>query len=283
MTRQDLLHLGLLAAIVLSSALCPCTAEAGSTVYVAGSGEEFGTLNLTTGQFTSIGTLNLPGGDTISGMGFGANGNLYGVDLQTDAHLWQINVNSASVTDLGAIGMSAVGAGADASGKLYVLNVDTTSTIFYTMNPPSLTTNVVGPTGIPGDGLFAPNAAGTQIFASAVSSTGSDVLYSINPTTGTATLVGTTGFFPLTGVFVDGTLYGFDSSVNAIITLNTSTGAGTKVATYSLPNGDLILAAAAVPEPSSVVLGLFGTVLAGSFGLIRHRRRTSTRADGCAA
>lgn len=283
MTGQKLLHLGVLAAIVLSTALGPCTAEAGSTVYVAGSGDEFGTLDLTTGHFASIGTLDLPGGDTISGMGFGANGNLYGVDSQTDAHLWQINVNNASVTDLGAIGMSAVGAGADASGKLYVLNKVATSTIFYTMNPPSLTTTVVGSTGIPGDGLFAPNAAGTQLFASAVSSSGPDDLYSISPTTGTATLVGSTGFFPLTGLFVGGTLYGFDSSINAIITLNTSTGVGTQVATYSLPNGDLILAAAAVPEPSSVVLGLFGTVLAGSFRLMRHRRRTSTRADGCAA
>jgi hypothetical protein len=284
MTMRNLLHLGVLAAIVLSGALSPCTAEASSTVYVAGAGDEFGTIDLTTGVFTSIGTLNLPTNDAIFGMGFGADGNLYGVDSQADAHLWQINIKTAAVTDLGAIGQSNIGAGADASGKLYSLDQSPTSASFYTMNPPSLVTNVVGSTGFPGDGLVAPNAAGTQIFASALINGGSspDELYSINPTTGMATDIGSTGFLVFSGLFVNGTLYGF-SGTGDIITINTSTGAGTQVASYSLPNGDAIDASAllvttqGVPEPSSLVLGLVGTVLAGSVGLIRHRRRTSTR------
>ena len=219
-------------------------------------------------------------------MGFGADGNLYGVDLQADAHLWEINIKTAAVTDLGAIGQSAIGAGADASGKLYALDQSPTSASFYTMNPPLTATNVVGSTGFPGDGLVAPNAAGTQVFASALVNGGSspDELYSINPTTGVATDIGSTGFLVYTGLFVNGTLYGFDGNSDVIITINTSTGAGTQIASYSLPNGDAIDASAllvttqGVPEPSSLVLGLFGTVLAGSVGLIRHRRRTSTRA-----
>jgi hypothetical protein len=284
MTMRNLLHLGVLAAIVLSGALSPSTADAGSTVYVAGSGNEFGTIDLTTGNFTSIGTLNLPTNDSIFGMGFGADGNLYGVDSQADAHLWQINIKTAAVTDLGAIGQSSIGAGADSSGKLYSLD-QSPSASFYTMNPPSLATNVVGSTGFTGDGLVAPNAAGTQVFASALINAGSspDELYSINPTTGMATDIGSTGFLVFSGLFVNGTLYGF-SGTGDIITINTSSGAGTQVASYSLPNGDAIDASAllvttqGVPEPSSLVLGLVGTVLAGSVGLIRHRRRTSTRA-----
>jgi PEP-CTERM motif len=284
MTMRNLLHLGLLGAIVLANALSPCTVEAGSTVYIVGSGNEFGTIDLTTGSFTSIGTLNLPTNDAIFGMGFGADGNLYGVDSQSDAHLWQINIKTAAVTDLGAIGQSNIGAGADASGKLYSLD-QSASASFYTMNPPSLATNVVGSTGFQGDGLVAPNAAGTQVFASAITNTGAslDELYSINPTTGMATDIGNTGFFVYTGLFVNGTLYGFDGNSDIIITINTSTGTGTLVTSYSLPNGDAIDASAllvttqGVPEPSSLVLGLFGTVLAGSVGLIRHRRRTSAR------
>jgi hypothetical protein len=284
MRRHNRFCLGLLAAIALSIALGPCAAEAGTTVYVAGSGGEFGTIDLTTGAYTPIGTgtfTGLPSGDTMYAMGLGAGGYLFGVDQEADAHLYRINVNTGAVTDLGAIGMSAEGGGADAGGKLFLLD-QSTNNIFYTMNPPSTTTNAVGRTGILGNGLVAPNAAGTQVFASAyINATTPDELASINPATGMATDLGSTGFSGVyDGLFVNGTLYGFTLN-GAIITLDTSTGAGTKVATYSLPNGDYIDASAVmiqgVPEPSSLVLGLLGTVLAGS-GLMRHRRRASARA-----
>ncbi len=98
------------------------SAKADPTVYVAGSGNEFGTLDLTTGVFTSIGTLNLAAGDNIYGMGFGADGKLYGFDSSlSDAHLFQINTSNAALTDLGAIGMSVIDATADAAGTLYAL------------------------------------------------------------------------------------------------------------------------------------------------------------------
>ena len=49
--------------------------------------------------------------------------------------------------------------------------------------------------------------------------------------------------------------------------------------TYSLPGGDSIFTAAlintqSVPEPSSLVLGLIGTIVAGSYGVSRYRRGT---------
>ncbi len=61
-----------------------------------------------------------------------------------------------------------------------------------------------------------------------------------------------------TGLFVNGTLYGFDSTSDVIITINTSTGAGTQIASYSLPNGmrstpsALLVTTQGVPEPSSL-------------------------------
>ncbi len=254
-------------------------AEAGSAVYVAGFGNEFGTIDLTTGAFTQIGTLALPANDAIFGMGFGSDGNLYGLDLQSDAHLWRIDVSNANVTDLGAIGQNDIGAGADAAGTLYGLN-QSASSVFFGLNPPSTSTNVInGATNVSGDGLVAPSPDGTQVFA-AVSSGSGELLVSINPTTGVVTTLGSTGFSLYAGVFVDGTLYGFDGSNDAIVTLNTSTGAGTQVATYSLPNGDPIDAAAtflgqSVPEPSSVVMSLIAAAAGGSVGLLRRRRSTA--------
>jgi hypothetical protein len=270
-----------LAAIAVWAAMNPGAANAGSVVYVAGSGNEFGTLNLTTGAFTDIGTLNLPTNDNIFGMGFGSNGALYGLDATLPtANLYQINITNADATLIGPTNPpeSAIDASADASGKLYALSQDTNA-IFYSMTPATTgtTTTVVGPTGISSTGLMAVNASGTQIFTGAYDpTTGTYDLYSINPTTGVATLIGDTGFYIINGLFVNGTLYGFDDVTNAIVTINTTTGIATQVATYNLPGGDNVFASAlltttSVPEPSSVVLGLIGVAAVGSTGLLRRR------------
>jgi hypothetical protein len=259
--------------VALWSAVAPQSARADQSVYVTGSSNEFGTLDLATGSFTQIATLALPNGDSIFGMGYGADGKLYGLDSNPDANLWQINPSNGAVTELGAIGQSAIDATSDASGKLYVLSQDVNA-VYYTLNPPSTTPNVVGPTGISSQGLVAVSADGSQLFTTILSTTTSTYdLVSINPTTGAPTILGDTGFTVDAGLFVGSTLYGFDTTSDAIVTLNTSTGAGTQMGTYSLPNGDLILSAAnIIPEPSSMILGLIGTVLAGSVGLIGRRR-----------
>jgi hypothetical protein len=278
MTKRNLIRSSALAVfLAVWSAVAPPLATADQSVYITGSGNEFGTLDLTTGAFNSIATLNLPAGDAIYGMGF-ANGILYGVDSQPNANLWQINTNTGGLTDLGAIGQSAIGATSDASGQLFVLSQDVNA-IYYTMNPPSTSPNVVATTTInTAGGLVAVSADGSQLFATALNSTQSAYdLLSINPTTGAVSTVGNLGgtFTPDAGLFVGGTLYGFDTTSDAIVTINTSTGLGTQVATYSLPNGDVVFAAAyVVPEPSGLVLSLIATVVAGSFGVIRHRRRT---------
>jgi hypothetical protein len=248
-------------------------AKADPTVYVTGLGNEFGTLDLTTGSFSQIATLALPAGDLIYGMGYGADGNLYGVDSEPDANLWEINRYTGDVTLIGAIGQSAVDATSSANGTLYVLSQDLNA-VYYTMNPPSTTPTVVGPIGMSSGGLMAVSPDGSQLFTTTQSTYD---LVGINPTTGTTNDIGPTGFMIDNGLFVDGTLYGFDTA-GAIVTINTATGAGTQVATYSLPGGDQILASALVPvpEPSSLALGLIGAVLAGSFPYSRLRRRASS-------
>ena len=273
MTKRDRIRVSILAIVVaLCSAFALPPAEAGPTVYVTGLHNEFGTLDLATGGYSPIATLALPSGDLMYGMGYGANGMLYGVDSQPDAHLWQINPGNGNLTDLGAIGQSALDASSDASGKFYVLSQDVNA-VFYTMNPPSATPNVVGSLGLSSGGLMAVSPDGSQLFTTTQSTYD---LVSINPTTGSTNDIGPTGFSIDNGLFVNGTLYGFDTG-GAIVTINTSTGAATQVATYNLPDGDQILASALIPEPSSLVLGLVGMAVVGSIGLIRGRRTALSR------
>ncbi len=290
MTHREGIRLGALAVVLaLWSAIGTSTARADPIAYVTGSpnptsptgpgiGNEFGTIDLATGAFTQIATLSFPGfpgGDSMFGIGFGANGMLYGLDAEPNANLWQINTTTGALTLVGAVGQSADGATADANGNFYAFSADN-GAAYYTLNPPSLTSNVVnGATTILNDsGLVAVN--GSQLFTTDLSPSVKSVLESINPTTGAANVIGDTGYVLLAGLFAGSTLYGFDSSVDAIVTIDTSSGASTVVATYSLPNGDSIvsaaLAPALVPEPSSVVLSLFGIGLAGSLGFLRNRR-----------
>jgi hypothetical protein len=304
MKMRGLLQVVALTAIALSAMSSPRSADAGSVVYVAGDSNDFGTINLSTGAFTPVGTLNLPS-SVIYGMGFGADGKLYGLDSQipvppgSNSHLWQIDTATAGVTDMGSVGQTTVGAGSGPDGTMYSLTYPTLTTSFnsslYTLSPPSTSTSTVGPTLYLPSGLVAVNA-GNQVFATALNnSTGSYDLY--NVTGGTATDIGPTSdgsgtnFAFTTGVFVGGTLYAFtptgvDDNGNlipgAIFTVDTSTGASTFVTDYTMAfAAESIYAAAvgaqgpSVPEPSSVVLGAIALAAGGSLGLLRRRTATA--------
>ncbi len=111
--RNQLRGLALAAIVVFGASVNLQTAQASQTVYVAGSGGEFGTINLTTGAFTAIGPgLDLGNGNTIFGMGFGSNGNLYGVDSGSPSNLFEINTTTGVATPSGGIALSdsAIGA-----------------------------------------------------------------------------------------------------------------------------------------------------------------------------
>lgn len=282
MAQRSLFRLALLAVVSMSIAAQHCEAGSLPTVYVVGSGNEFGTLNLSTGTFTSIATLSFPAADTndqLFGLGFGANGQLYGVDSRSDAILWQVNTGTGQLTEVGTIGQSADGAGADAAGDFYGLTTDSNANL-YNLNPLTNSATVVGNTGLYGSGLVAPTADGTQVFASVYGGGGPDGLSSIDTSTGKATVLNVdTGYTLYSGLVVDGTLYAFATN-GAILTFSsTNNWAPTVVATYSLPNDDKIEGAAvflgSVPEPSGVVMGLIAITAGGAFGL---RRRRAARA-----
>jgi hypothetical protein len=270
LSRWILLAVGALAVFVPINSLL-----AAPIVYVADLQDDFGTLDLSTGAFTQIGTLNLPAGDAIYGMGFGADGNLYGLDSDPDANLWQINPATAAVTEVGTTAQSAAGATTDAAGQMFALSQDINAN-YFTLTPPSTTTNVVGPVGFSAAGLAAVTPDGSAFYVTAQSNTSPyDDLISVNVSTGAVNDLGSTGYTPDAGLFVDGTLYGFDTTSNAIVTLDTTTGAATYVATYDLPDDENIVAAAmpaAVPEPASIaVLAFGGVALLGRRGMKKAR------------
>jgi len=266
---------GLLLAMALA-ATAVGTPRAAADLFFAASGNEFGTINPVTGAITTLGTTRTDTGNPIFGMGF-SNGGLYGLDGNATtptpplAHLFRINPANGATTDLGSTGQTAVGATTNGAGVLFAstLNFSPPSpSTFYRVSPPSPVATTIGGTGFISDGLLAFDGAG-NLFESARSTpsgSGPDNLYRVDPATGASTLIGSIGFTQVgTGAFDHGILYGFPVTGPQVIEINTSTGAGTLVSTYSLPHGDTIAAAAAaVPEPGSLVLlGLGLTGLCG--------------------
>lgn len=119
---------------------------------------------------------------------------LFGVTFNLDAEktLFSINESTGTATPVGLLGIGSGGAFYDAA-------FDTSGHLFETEN----------------NGLGYTNLTN---------------LYSVNPTTGAATLIGNVGGgYRLDALdYQDGTLYGFAGGV--IISINTTTGAGTFVA-----------------------------------------------------
>jgi len=237
-------------------------AQADLMAYVTTSGGDFGTLDLDSGVYASIGSVGSPG--TIFGMGYGADGQLYGLDSRGNSHLYRIDTATGAGTDLGAIGRSAVGAGADDHGTLFALS-DTSNSLLYSLNPPATAATAFGRVGFAGGGLVAYNEPG-QLFVDD-DTPGNSTLYRVDPTTGAATTIGAMGVTIYTGAFFNGTLYGLDD-LNTIWTIDTTTGRANALRDTTLDR-DFFYGAiapikpASVPEPSSLVmLALGGVVLA---------------------
>jgi hypothetical protein len=246
--------------------------------YSASAPDIFGQVDLTTGAFTQISDLNTPG-YTIFGMGFGTNGQIYGVGYSftsSNGEFYSINPTTGVATDLGPLAFSPFGAASNASGTLYALD---TSNSLDSINPPSNSSTVIGSVPFSADGLVAIDAKG-NLFAAG---NGNGSFYEVNTTNASSTLVGNTGLDGtlFAGSFVGNTLYGFNANgtttATAIVTINTSNASITTGADVNLPTNYVVVASAyAVPEPTSLVLGLIGGLSALACGL---RRRQSKDRD----
>jgi hypothetical protein len=282
-------------AAVLLLTLGAAAARADNVVYATadnGTTNLFGTVDLTTGQFTQISTTTPLFGSLTIGPGgtlYGGEGNLnYNLATISPSNVpSQVGTVTAPGSSFGFTGLaSARAAGFYAIDQTGALPGPFSATLEH-ISADGTSSSVVGTLSTSfwsfnsGNLAFGPD--GRLYFD--VWSTSSDVttLYTVNTTTGAATAIGSGlgSADPLALVTVGTTLYGIDTFVPTsptIYTINTTTGAATEIGTVSgLPSGyTLDTLAGSVPEPGTITLLGTGTLLLLIFS--RHIRRASCRA-----
>lgn len=156
----SLLALALAASLVLVP--CARAATPGSKVYVVTLTGEFGTVDLSTGQFHQIGSDMPESPENL----VWSNGTLYGIAESANdfGDLVKINPSTGQVTDIGptGLGFNAFGLGA-VNGNLYMtdLNVGAGTQNLYSVNATTGAATLIGSTGVPADTVapfsFLPN------------------------------------------------------------------------------------------------------------------------------
>jgi hypothetical protein len=265
-------HLAALGTILFAGALrADIIVDAGTT---AG---QFGTLDLTTGVFTSINNAE----PTLAGMATLNNNIEYGGDYEgtPNSNLYSIDSATGNLTTIGSAPLQYYDFGGTLSG-LYAFNVVPFMSDFtlYSVNSTTGAASPIGAsgaTGVPSTGESALSSNSNTLYLA-----NNTTLYTVNTTTGVATAVGTlTNNAQFDALIVEGgVLYGYDGSNNTIDTINPSTGAVTlgptlnlgcscDVSIFGLAN---IPPISTVPEPRSYAV-LLAAALAGMLLLKRRK------------
>ena len=275
----------LLTGLALVASLSCATFASAQSVFVSGADNEFGTVDVTTGVFTSLGTTPV----TITGLAFNSSGTLFAVDSMATT-LYTVNQTNGALTAIGGLGPAVVGSSAGVglafspSGTLFLQDQDpNNASNLFTVDPTTGLATLVGPVGVSSSGSIA--FVGNTLFESnnepgSGTPAAPDVLNVLNQATGAGTpLPFSTAATDLFGLAnVNGTLYGFDALAE-IVTINTTLGTSTFQGTYALPtgpNGNSIFAATffnapvSVPEPSALAL-LAGMGMTGAGFLARRK------------
>jgi hypothetical protein len=267
--------------------------RADSVVYATadnGTTNLFGTMDLTTGQFTQIATTTPLFGSLTQG----SSGTLYGGAGNLNLNLYsispsgtpsQVGTVAAPNDSYGFTGLASEGA-AGFFGVAQVGNIPGPfSATLEHISADGTSFSVVGTMGVSfgsfnsGNLAFGPN--GTLYF-DAWNASYSSTLYAVSTTTGLATAVGSGlgSADPLALVSVGATLYGIDTFVPTnpeIYTINTTTGVATEIGTVSgLSSGyTLDTMGGTVPEPASIFL--LGTATLLVLVSSRYAQRRSSR------
>jgi len=254
-------------------------AKADVVVYAGAYFEQYGTLDLTTGVFTLLGT---PGDQA----GFGElGGNLYAGDGNGDTS--SVNPANGKDTFIGTGSTTYDTFGSTTTG-LYAVSHPTGANPFltYSVNPSTGVATLLGSTGqdINPNGGTAGLSAGSNTLYWTWTSGPHSILYSLNLTTGFANEIGDTGGFIGALVYVNGTLYGEDVISDGIDILNTSDGLATPtgVTVSGAPRSELLYGMApliaSTPEPSSLVLLVLMIAVMASYRLRAAKRSGSPSA-----
>lgn len=273
--------------------------RAGPVVYAVDSFAQFGTVDLATGAFHQTGTFTLPGG---GGLSSGPSGGLLSLGFAGD--LYSVNPANGVGTLIGATGLSSCAQPGDSCGSssanALVSHAGTTyATDFankiYTVDTSTGNATLLGSTGIPavpfipqtgnpdgsfnffdeslfsiGGNLYATFDAGTFNPATfEVTAVIPAALYRIDPSTGHGTLIGPTDLGLHAVVGVNGTAYAFNAATHQVFTLDLTTGQTAFLSDLD-PGVGLIAGAAAIPEPGSVWLSVFGMA---AIVVMRRRKR----------
>jgi hypothetical protein len=241
--------------------------------YAVDSKGDFGTIDLNTGAYTTVGAPNpngYAGVATFSNHVFAEDG---------IGNLLSVNPTTGATSVIGNGGVALVVFAGSTSAGLYGLDANND---LYSVNSTTGAASLIGSTGLGAitDGFANSFAVSSNtLFYTFETSSMPATLYTLNPLTGTATAVGPiTGADGLSGAgYINNTLYGFsavifnETSTN-IYTVDTATGA----AMFVTPTPATIFGASAlVPEPSTLTLA--GLAIAGLLGggvvhCIRGRR-----------
>src|SRR5580692_14998 len=129
--------------VLIAMAVTPA-AMYGSTAYVAGGAGEWGTINLSTGQFNLLGTSS----SDLNGVVVTSAEKYLGYDALND--LVSVNPLNGALTLIGSGGVVLVAIAIESNGSLFGFSRNTSDV--YSINPNTGATAVIGSTGLAANG-----------------------------------------------------------------------------------------------------------------------------------
>jgi PEP-CTERM motif len=239
------------ALLVVAALACSSAVFADTVAWDATGNNLFGSLDLTTGEFTQVSNLG------FTPAGLGQIGSTIYTATAGGMTLYSINTQSGALTTIGNSSISYYAFGSTTTG-LYM--VDTVGGL-WNINPATGTSTLIGSTHL----LMGSNTVGLSTGSNNLYIALGSNIYVINTTTGAASFLGTSGSTDFGAlVSVSGTVYASTIvSPNAIYSFNPMNGVST-FATLSSASDYAYGLAPIVPEPSSFALfGVAGLLLGG--------------------
>jgi hypothetical protein len=261
-------------------------AKADTMAYMLTDGADFGTIDLNTGVFSSIGSES----EQLEGLGE-IGSTVYGMTGVFGSPLYTINTTTGAATAIPGSGNPALEFTVFGSTLTNLYAIQANTGVLYSINSTTGAATDVGSTGITsfgGESQLSTNS-NTLYLTDFTDFNGdfNEQLFTINTSTGAATSLGNTGGPRPGALIMEGsTLYGGENfPTYEIDTLNTTTGAATAGAAVTGTSGvqdfeglAAIPATSAVPEPSSVSLLLLGLLTGGVCAKKRLSNRSSKQA-----